>query len=44
MVPAFAEVWYFVRAPRREQVEEIYERLVDVAKGAALMTLSLIHI
>ncbi len=38
VVPAFAEVWYFVRAPRREQVEEIYERLVDVAKGAALMT------
>jgi aminobenzoyl-glutamate utilization protein B len=38
VVPAFAEVWYFVRAPRRDQVEEIYERLTDVAKGAALMT------
>ncbi len=38
VVPAFAEVWYFVRAPRRDQVEEIYERLVDVARGAALMT------
>lgn len=38
VVPAFAEVWYFVRAPRRGQVDEIYERLVDVAKGAALMT------
>ncbi len=38
VVPAFAEVWYFVRAPMREQVEEIYERLVDVAQGAALMT------
>ena len=37
VVPAFAEVWYFVRAPRRDQVEEIYERLVNVAKGAALM-------
>lgn len=38
VVPAEAEVWYFVRAPHRHQVEEIYERLVDVAKGAALMT------
>lgn len=38
VVPAEAEVWYFVRAPHRNQVEEIYGRLVDVAKGAALMT------
>ncbi len=38
VVPAEAQVWYFVRAPHRNQVEEIYERLVDVAKGAALMT------
>ncbi len=38
VVPAFAEVWYFVRAPRRHQVEAIYERLANVAKGAALMT------
>lgn len=38
VVPAEAEVWYFVRAPHRNQVEEIYERLVDVARGAALMT------
>ncbi|MGE5578864.1 MAG: M20 family metallopeptidase [Bacillota bacterium] len=38
VVPAEAEVWYFVRAPHRSQVEEIYARLLDVAKGAALMT------
>lgn len=38
VVPAEAEVWYFVRAPHRYQVEEIYERLVDVARGAALIT------
>jgi aminobenzoyl-glutamate utilization protein B len=38
VVPAEAEAWYFVRAPHRDQVEEIYERLVDVARGAALMT------
>jgi len=38
VVPAKAGVWYYVRAPRRSQVEEIYARLMDVAKGAALMT------
>ncbi|HHW18327.1 MAG TPA: amidohydrolase [Firmicutes bacterium] len=38
VVPARAQVWYYVRAPRRRQVEEIYARLLDVAKGAALMT------
>ncbi len=38
VVPAEAQVWYFVRAPRRDQVEEIYDRLLDVAKGAALMS------
>lgn len=38
VVPDFAEVWYFVRAPRRDQVDHIYERLIDVARGAALMT------
>ncbi len=38
VVPATAQVWYYVRAPHRPQVEEIYGRLIDVAKGAALMT------
>jgi len=38
VVPARAQVWYYVRAPHRPQVEEIYERLMDVARGAALMT------
>ena len=38
IVPAYAQVWYYVRAPRREQVEEIYARMLDIAKGAALMT------
>jgi aminobenzoyl-glutamate utilization protein B len=38
VVPAEAEAWYFVRAPHRFQVEEIYDRLVDIAKGAALIT------
>jgi aminobenzoyl-glutamate utilization protein B len=38
VVPAFAESYYFVRAPKRYQVEELYERVVKVAKGAAMMT------
>ncbi|UCH27379.1 MAG: amidohydrolase [Trueperaceae bacterium] len=38
VVPAYAQVWYFVRAPHREQVDEIYARVLDIAKGAALMS------
>ncbi len=38
VVPARAQVWYYVRAPHRSQVVEIYDRLTDVARGAALMT------
>ncbi len=38
VVPAYAQVWYFIRAPHREQVDEIYERVLDIAKGAALMS------
>lgn len=38
VVPARAQVWYYVRAPRRSQVEDIYGRLMDVARGASLMT------
>lgn len=38
VVPEYAEVWYFVRAPERYQVDEIYGRLVKIAEGATLMT------
>jgi aminobenzoyl-glutamate utilization protein B len=38
VVPSFAEVWYYFRAPRRAQVDEMRAWLVDIAKGAALMT------
>ncbi len=38
VVPAFAQVWYFVRAPQREQVDEIYRWMADIAQGAALMS------
>jgi len=38
VVPEEAEVYYFIRAPQRYQVDEIYHRLVNIAKGATLMT------
>jgi aminobenzoyl-glutamate utilization protein B len=38
VVPAYAQVWYFVRAPHRAQVDEIYARVLDIAQGAALMS------
>ncbi|KAE8128132.1 MULTISPECIES: amidohydrolase [Bifidobacterium] len=33
-----SKIYYFVRAPRLDQVKEIYDRVVNIAKGAALMT------
>jgi aminobenzoyl-glutamate utilization protein B len=38
VVPAHAQVWYYVRAPNREQVEKIYQWVLDIARGAALMS------
>ncbi len=38
VVPAFAQVWYFLRAPRRAQVEEMFQWMSDIAQGAALMS------
>lgn len=38
VVQAAAEVVYLIRAPEVRQVEEIYARINDIAKGAALMT------
>jgi len=37
-VPPDAEVWYYIRAPRRFQVDHIWKWMLDVAKGASLMT------
>ena len=33
-----ASLHYFIRAPKKQMVMEIFERIKDVAKGAALMT------
>jgi len=38
VVPAYARSWYLIRAPERQQVDSIYKRILDIAKGAALMT------
>ncbi len=38
IVPDRAAVWYYVRAMSREAIEDTYDRLVKVAKGAAMMT------
>jgi len=38
VVQPYAEVLYLVRAPKIDQVQEIYERVCKIAKGAALMT------
>jgi len=38
IVPPYARSWYYVRAPERNQMEFIYNWILDIAKGAATMT------
>lgn len=38
VVPAFAEVYYYVRNPKRDNVKSIWTRIEDAAKGAAMGT------
>ncbi len=38
VVPAKATVWYYVRADKHHDVEQYFEWINDIAKGAALMT------
>lgn len=38
VVQAQAEVLYLIRAPKIADVENIYQRIVNIARGAALMT------
>jgi len=38
VVPAFAEVYYYVRHPKADVVRRVYKRLVLCAKGAELAT------
>lgn len=38
VVPDFAEVYYYVRHPKRDQVKSIFERVVKAANAAAMGT------
>jgi len=38
VVPDYARSWYYVRAPERDQLEPIYNRILKIAEGAAMMT------
>lgn len=38
VVPDFAEVYYYVRHPKRDQVKQLFERVVKTAQAAALGT------
>ncbi len=38
VVPAFAEVYYYVRHPKRTEVKDMWERITRAAQGAALGT------
>jgi aminobenzoyl-glutamate utilization protein B len=38
VVPPYARSWYYVRAPERDQMEFICDWILDIAKGAAIMT------
>ena len=38
VVPDYAKVWYYVRDKDRKGVENVYERVLKIAEGAALMT------
>ena len=38
VVPAFAEVYYYVRHPNRDEVKSVWERIEKAAQGAALGT------
>jgi len=38
VVPDFAEVYYYVRHPKREEVVSIFDRVVKAAEGAAMGT------
>jgi len=38
IVPPTAQVWYYLRANKHSDVEYIFQRMLNMAKGAALMT------
>lgn len=37
VIPPYARSWYYIRAPERDQVEQIYKWVLDIANGADLI-------
>ena len=37
IVPAYARSWYYVRAPKRDLVDQYYQRVLRIADGADMM-------
>ena len=44
VVPATATVWYYIRADKHKDVESYFDWVRDIAKGAALMTRTQMHL
>ena len=38
VVPDYARSWYYIRAPERDQLASVYNRVLKIAEGAAIMT------
>jgi len=38
VVPDYARSWYYIRAPERDQLEPMYDRVLKIAEGASMMT------
>ena len=38
IVPDFAEIWYYIRAPKKADVDEVADRMEKIAKGMAMAT------
>jgi aminobenzoyl-glutamate utilization protein B len=38
IVPPQATIWYYCRAPKRDMVDRVFGRMLDIAKGAAMMS------
>jgi aminobenzoyl-glutamate utilization protein B len=38
IVPDFAEIWYYIRAPKKAEVDEVVDRMEKIARGMAMAT------
>ena len=38
IVPAEAEIWYYLRAPKRQMLDEVFQRMNKIAQGMAMAT------